>query len=353
MFKKLFTIFNFLILLTTPLFCQNELESNPATVTLLNLSNKEDLWKIDNFNNIYSFEQLEELRIENSYWGPWSYKPRAESNYAYERFRDFLTKGHFPKLKILSLDYSQGFFIERQVSNGPYGLSFFSFGYVLQSPTMDFSSFAPNLEILSLKGFNFTNEHIHKRSVEGNNDLRDLAKLPLKELDLSGGSFEPEQIEQTSYTTIISLEKLSLNNSKIKTFNFKVFAPNVKHLSLRFTNVNSKDIANISQLPDLIYIDLSSTKIPAGSLKKLSHLPLLQELKLVSTNMTKADFSCLPSTLKELDLSGCELSIASFSTLSTLTQLEKLNLKHIKNHNITDAEHLSLQEALPNCIILK
>ncbi|MBA3236726.1 MAG: hypothetical protein H0T62_00045 [Parachlamydiaceae bacterium] len=354
MFKKFFLIFTLAILFgsLSPLCCQEEHEFDThSNVTSLNLS-KTNLWKSDIFNNIFSFEQLEELHIDQAQWAPPPWNPNRADYSGYLKFQDLLSRGHFPKLKILSLDHPSC--LLRVEHNSWYkGMLFYGFHYVHnQSYTLDYSLFAPNLEKLSLKGFNFTNELIRKYSLPGNNDLRDLAKLSLTELDLSKGNFEPEQIEQSSYVTISSLEKLSINDSLVKNFNFKVFAPNLKYLSLSSTNVNSKDVANISQLSDLVYLDLSVTKIPAGSLKKLNQLPLLQVLKLSGTNMTKADFSCLQSTLKDLDLSYCEMSIASFKTLSMLTQLEKLNLKNLRNDNITDADRLSLQEALPNCNII-
>lgn len=77
----------------------------------------------------------------------------------------------------------------------------------------------------------------------------------------------------------------------------------------------------------------------------------LHELKLAGTDMQKADFNNLPSSLLTLDLSKCELSIASFRTLYVLVDLIELDLRGFKNSNITGDDVNELKNALPNCKI--
>jgi hypothetical protein len=407
-------------------------EENNQLSTSLNLYKHNFNTEYD-FTDIFSLQQLEEMHINYARWGSGDWNDINGFN----NLNKFISEGDFQKLKILSLDYPNML----ATSHG------FHHRFL---PTFDFSTFSPNLEVLSLKGFSFGNFSLHG-TVIGKNNIEDLAKLScLRELDLSHthiyslsvgsifsleklnidyvepresdianvldiallapnlkslsveyhtirnnlvknistlsrleylnlsrgpislcvdmrdfakltslkelnlGSFymiTPEQIEQTNYATINSLEKLVLTGANVKKFNFATYVPNLKYLFLGNTNIGPQDVANIAKLLNLIYVDMGNTKISGSSIKKLVSLTSLQELNLASTDMRKADFSYLPGSLKELNLSSCELTIESFNTLFSLTQLEKLDIKGIKNSNITNDYFLSLREALPNCTI--
>ncbi len=359
-----FNLFFFALLLPTlNLMINGNLYSQPVNknqpleqvIENLNLNTSMDLSNQNlatyNFSNIYSLQNLEELNLNNSSWGS-QYHKSNENYYGYHNLVKFIEGGNFPNLKILTIDWPSNILLEIE-TYWYHDMSFYKTFFVRQSPTLDYFTFAPNLEVLSLKGFNFVNKIIRNNSLPGNNDMRDLGNLCyLKVLDLSSCSFETEQIEQTNYVTLNSLEKLSLDQSAVKNFNFLLFSPNLQFLSLSSTNVNGNDLGNISKLLNLNYLDLSHTKITAGSLKKMANMLSLNELKLGYTNMKSANFSHLPNSLRNLDLSGCEVSIGSFNTLSALTQLEKLDLRKLKNFNFTVEMFQNLQTALPNCSIL-
>lgn len=232
---------------------------------------------------------------------------------------EFFEKGKFPLLKTLNL-------------NHPKTTKIF--------PLLLFSSFAENLENLSMQGVDFT----------GSN-LKDLAQLAsLRVLDLCYATFGPEHIEQTQLTSLEMLEELKLDYTKFRKAAFEIFSPNLKHLSLKGSNITSSDVSRISNILNLETLNLSSTSISAASIKKLAKLPSLKELSLADTDMSKADFS-LMQNLETFDLSQCILSVQSFISLQNLKNLKELCLKGIINKNISDEMIQDLQAALPNCVI--
>ncbi len=174
----------------------------------------------------------------------------------------------------------------------------------------------------------------------------------LKRLNISHRKLTAENIEQMQYTSLPDLEILILDACNAKGAKFSIFAPNLTHLSLKNSNITGGDIAEIMQLQQLRILDISSTSISAAALKKLGSLINIKELSLGSTNMTKADFNLLPTSIESLSLAGSTLSIESFNTLFAMTNLKKLDLKGIKNANINSAMINNLKAALPGCDIL-
>ena len=252
---------------------------------------------------------------------------------------------HFPKLKELYFDYSWNL-----GSHSGYGW----FGWN-DSPLI-FISHQTSLEVLSLDGWGFGGEHRAVNFGCPQRNFRILSTLTnLKSLSLDRAFFSPDNIEQMQYTTLPALEYFSANTSlDLKGLHWDLFAPNLKTLSLVYTEINGTDLIHIANLPHLEKLYMGQTKISGGSIKKLSQLPNLAELSLAETDVSKADFSGF-QTLKVLDLSKCKFSIASFLSLQSLQNLEKLNLKDLNqwgaNPNIDAGLILQLKNALPNCEI--
>lgn len=289
------------------LYSGKQISDDPEYLLFLNFSkrNSADLQEV--INRPY----LEELEMSYVVW---------QNNDSY----DFFSVGYFPNLKNLIIDYPQ---------------SKFSFAEVPVIPFQNFLNFSENLESLSAKGIDFKH-----------NDLGNLAFLHfLKKLNLSDGIFSKENIEQTQYAELSNLEELHIDNSKIRGAFLNHFTPNLKRLSLKRSNITGNDVSKISELKNLEWLDIASTNITGASIKRLSSISGLRELSLSNTDMSKADFSNLPPSLERLDLSECTLSISSFNTLYSLVDLKKLDLKKIKNTNITPALIQQLREALPNC----
>lgn len=232
---------------------------------------------------------------------------------------EFFEKGRFPLLKILNLSHSKA---------------------TKRFPLHFFSSFAENLENLYMQGADFIGS-----------DLKDLAKLKsLRVLDLCHAILGSEHIEQTQLTSLETLEELKLDYTKCRKAAFEIFSPNLKHLSLKGSNITASDVDRISKILNLETLNLSSTSISAASIKKLAKLPSLKEVSLADTDMSKADFS-LMQNLETLDLSQCVLSVQSFISLHNLKNLKELHLDGIINKNISDEMIQDLQSVLPNCVI--
>jgi uncharacterized protein YjbI with pentapeptide repeats len=248
---------------------------------------------------------------------------------------------HFPKLKELYFDYSWN--LGSHSGHGWFGWN--------DSPLI-FISHQTNLEVLSLNGWGFGGIHNNINGGCPQRNFRILSTLTnLKSLSLDRAFFSPDNIEQMQYTPLPALEYFSANTSvDLKGLHWDLFAPNLKTLSLVYTEINGTDVIHIANLPHLEKLYMGKTKISGGSVKKLSQLPNLEELSLAETDMTKADFSGL-QTLKILDLSDCKVTIASFLSLQGLHDLEKLNLKNLNNPNIDASLIQQLKNALPNCEI--
>lgn len=269
--------------------------------------------KSNGFQELLCQQLIEELDLSRVHWG------------AMDSEGGFFKAGDFPNLKQLRLDYGKSVDGGNQV--------YFPFEY--------FGQFATHLESLSIRGLNLKGI-----------DLRGLSSLlSLKKIDLSDAVLNPENIEQTAYVTLSSLEELHVNNCKLKGLHFDTLAPNVSDLSVKDSNLAAADLARISKLKNLQLLDASNTNITSASIKKLSSLSSLRELSLASTDLKTADFSKLPSSLRKLNLSLVTMSLESFESLFSLTQLEELDVRNMKNPNIGPAEINRLREALPNCKI--
>lgn len=230
----------------------------------------------------------------------------------------------------------------------------FSLFQALENLDLSYASINGALDLSNLSNLKRLNiSHIRKDYVTWTFDFRSLTPLnALESLNLSGRDFTQENIEQTLYTILPSLKELVFNESKIKGAHFSTFAPNLKRLSLVNSNITGGDIAQIAQLGELEFLDISSTSIAGPSIKKLGMLSSLKELSLANTNMSKTDFAAVPSSLEVLNLAGSTLSIASFDSLYTLTHIKKLDVRNIQNSNITNSMVQHLQEALPNCEVV-
>lgn len=253
---------------------------------------------------------------------------------------------HFPRLKELYFDWSR---------HKPFETSGYCWANYDESPLI-FISHQTNLEVLSLNGWDFGSINRY-----GNTDyryLRDFRILStlthLTSLTLKFASFLPENCEQFQYILLPNLENFNADSSNVKAVAWDLFAPNIRFLSLANSEINGTDLIHISKLPHLEKLNIANTNIRGGSIKKLAQLPHLKELNLSEVDMTKTDFSGL-QMLKFLDLSNCKFSIASFLSLQSLQNLEKLNLKGLnkwgQNPNIDTALIQQLQDTLPNCQI--
>jgi hypothetical protein len=207
----------------------------------------------------------------------------------------------------------------------------FSFTNSFVENWMHTSSFAENLEELSMRGV----------LLQTGADFGGLMNLPsLRILDISSRTF-PGDLRQISfesisleYISLYGLEKLYLEGIKgIKTFPFKTFAPNLKHLSINESFVDSFGIdgflSSIASLANLeaLYLGDKYLCINNYILNAFKTLPVLKELSLRGqVREMGLDFSNFHA-LEKLDLSSVSnLSNYEISSLTGLHSLEILSI---------------------------
>lgn len=266
-----------------------------------------------------------------------------------------------PALKTFSLrgviwenvDFSNLYALEKLDISSARNINHYAFAHLTGLPLLE------TLSIDGSAGWNFSsmNELCSLRVLNikdfSNWDFRDLSQLSsLRVLSINNAIITPENKEQMLYTSVPGLEELQCADSNMRGAQLATFVPNLKHLTLRGSNITGGDAAQIAQLKNLEILDIGSTSINGASMKKIALLSHLTELSLAKTDMSKTNFSDLPQSLKILNLSGSTLSLASLSTLHSLTQLKKLDLQGIVNVNITSAHIQQLKEALPYCEVL-
>lgn len=118
----------------------------------------------------------------------------------------------------------------------------------------------------------------------------------------------------------------------------KSLRPNdLQVLDMYRTDVEDKDIQNISGLTGLVGLQLDETEIGDESLKTFCHLPNLKFLSLSSTQLTGSNLACLVplKNLKRLELGHNVLKKEYLSDLIKLRQVERLGLQGCR---ITDQD---------------
>ncbi len=114
--------------------------------------------------------------------------------------------------------------------------------------------------------------------------------------------------------------------------------------------VTDTDLEYLKELPDLEFLNLSSTDVSDAGLKHLKGLTRLHLLGLFGTDVSDAGLEHLKglTSLESLGLGGTEVSDAGLEHLKGLTNLQYLNLR---GTDTTDKGIAKLQQALPNCKI--
>jgi uncharacterized protein YjbI with pentapeptide repeats len=206
--------------------------------------------------------------------------------------------------------------------------------------SLDWAQFVPNLEWLDISFMKFETF-----------DLRTLGGFDkLKYLGLCRTYFTKDNLwELQSTPPLVDLEEIDLSFATIKGIDF-CFAPNLKKLNLRESNISNGDLKSIPKLLNLEYLDVSKTKVTGSGLKKLEKLTQLKTVRLTSLDLTDANFENLIQ-LENLDLSMSELSYDSFESLKFLQSLKTLNLRFIKSKHVNEQEILELQSSMPDCVI--
>jgi hypothetical protein len=118
------------------------------------------------------------------------------------------------------------------------------------------------------------------------------------------------------------------------------------------SNVADADLEHLKALQQLISLYLVNTKVTDAGLEHLQTLGQLQELHLDDTTVTDAGLKHLNALgqLQWLSLSSTKITDAGLEHLTALRQLKTLFLDGTK---VTDAAVEKLQQAMPQCKIVK
>ena len=118
------------------------------------------------------------------------------------------------------------------------------------------------------------------------------------------------------------------------------------------TKITDAGLANLKRLTKLQFLRFAATNVTDAGLEHLTGLTELQSLYLDETNITDAGLGHVKALtqLQWLSLGGTKVTDAGLVNLKALTRLQTLVLSRTR---ITDAGVKDLQEALPNCKIVR
>jgi hypothetical protein len=126
----------------------------------------------------------------------------------------------------------------------------------------------------------------------------------------------------------------------------------LKRLYLEDTRVTDAGLKHLRGLTQLEVLELRSAKVTDAGLEHLKRLTELKDLSLDNTRVTDAGLEHLKgmTQLAGLSLVGTQVTNSGLEHLKVLTKLEYLNLEETK---VTHEGVKKLQEALPNCKIVR
>jgi len=160
----------------------------------------------------------------------------------------------------------------------------------------------------------------------------------LRELDLLCNNDFSGLLDLVFIARLPSLEKLYLSNCRLTSASLKTLSGIERHESLRVLDLDNNDFSDlldlrfIAKLPSLEKLVLSNCRLTSVSLKTLSEIEThesLRELDLSGNNLSNlSDFAFITklSSLKELNLSYCELTPESKSRILELMKGRERNL---------------------------
>lgn len=211
---------------------------------------------------------------------------------------------------------------------------------------LDFHHSAPHLKELKLTSLPC--QQIDFRTLAFNANLERL------DLGATESRLTPAQIELFNLISLPSLKHFRAIYAK--GIDLGKIAPNLVSLDLSHSDILGGDLKNISSLQHLQHLNLSHASSLTGT--SLSHICKLKQLKTVNLSgldLRTEDFAQLKAlaSLEELNLYECYLGLAQMEQLASLSSLKRLDLRQMKNPNITLAEIETLQKKLPSTEILK
>jgi RNA polymerase sigma factor (sigma-70 family) len=183
--------------------------------------------------------------------------------------------------------------------------------------------------------------------------LKDLAGLKsLQTLHLTANKVTDAGLKELA--GLKSLQTLGLGGTPVTDAGLKELAglKSLKELSLNGAKVTGRGLKELAGLKSLQKLDLYDTQITDAGLKELAGLKSLQELNVGNSKVTDAGLKELAGlkSLQSLALGGLPVTDAGLKQLAGLKSLQTLVLDRTQ---VTDAGVKELQQALPECEILR
>jgi hypothetical protein len=285
---------------------------------------------LSNLSFLRLFPSLQELNLTNNGISCLKTLPKLDNLQSLtldaNPLSDLRQLNNYPKLSVLHLN------------NMYYTLGRFPELPALKDLEMDYSPAAvkeifrsmptlPLLEHLSLRGNKLRRTDFLSVSDKGDGPAS-ATKCPLlKSLVLD----DNELIDITGIERHSGLESLSVNNNSIEYISLQVSLSKLK--SLKLNNNRIINLIFLNMTPQLSVLEIGSN----NSITDFGPLVFLKELTTLNVSGTSfSDLSILSctSSLKKLDASNCELSLAG---LERFKNLEKLSLSYISKE---DTEYL-------------
>lgn len=159
-------------------------------------------------------------------------------------------------------------------------------------------------------------------SIPEGQDLYNLTQFSCQGQDLSQTNLE-------ELGKLVSLETLTIQDSRLSDLSPLTQLKNLKHLNLAFNEIG--DISALSHLTNLEYLDLSFNQI--NDISSLSSLNKLQELRLDANEISDITSLTNKGSLQKLCLD--DNNISDLSALNSLNQLTHLGLAYNQISNIS------------------
>jgi RNA polymerase sigma factor (sigma-70 family) len=183
--------------------------------------------------------------------------------------------------------------------------------------------------------------------------LKDLAGLKsLQTLHLTANKVTDAGLKELA--GLKSLQTLGLGGTPVTDAGLKELAglKSLKELSLNGAKVTGRGLKELPGLKSLQKLDLYNTQVTDAGLKELAGLKDLQDLNVGNSKVTDAGLKELAGlkSLHTLALGGLPVTDAGLKQLAGLKSLQTLVLDRTQ---VTDAGVKELQQALPECEILR
>jgi serine/threonine protein kinase len=121
----------------------------------------------------------------------------------------------------------------------------------------------------------------------------------------------------------------------------------VSQINLSYTGIGDRGLANLTDLPRMVYLNLVNTQVTDAGMAPLCELPLLRQLHLSRCNISdKAIPHLRRMKLMELTLDGTDVTYEGLSQLPADSTLRAINVMQL---GLTADEVGDLSELLPNC----